>query len=349
MSFSISSTPKFACHSVYSWCNDASLRAAMPWVHLDGDYTRKAKLLCRAVRLDDFTVGATVTTSPLIYRSVPTPERHFSLLLANGPRHIAVGGRRFVQQAGECVLTDSSGGVVGAYKQPHAAICLEIPARVVERLIPDAHDLDGLRFGTTSALSRMLSGLLLSIWCAVETGTLESDGRRAADALLRLIVRRGARPAAGDALDRSRRVSCERVKDYINSNIRDPRLSVQLVAERIGVTTRYLQLLFAEGDECVSDYIKRERLRGCLLDLRDAGFDHQSITDIAFSWGFNSAAHFSSSFRKVYGLSPRDYRSSGWDEIAASPLVDVEGPLVRAVQLLTRSPSPRPLILEGDP
>lgn len=340
--FSIASTPQFACHPVHSWRHDASLQAVMPWVRLDGEYTSKAKLLCRAVRLDDFTIGATVTTSPLIYRSVPTPDRHFSLLLANGPRYIAVGGRQFVQQGGECVLTDSSGGVVASYKQPHAAICLGIPASVVDQLIPDAQKLDGLRFGTTSTLSRMMSGLLLSIWGAVEMGTLESDGRRAADALLRLMARRCARPAAaGDALDGSKRVNCERVKDYINANIRNPRLSVQLVAEHIGVTTRYLQLLFAEENECVSEYIRRERLRGCLLDLRDTGSDRQSITDIAFSWGFNSAAHFSSSFRKVYGLSPRDYRSSGWDEIATSPLADVEGPLVHALQLLTGAPSLR--------
>ena len=125
--------------------------------------------------------------------------------------------------------------------------------------------------------------------------------------------------------------------DYIDGHVRDPNLSVQTLAERIGVTTRYLQLLFAEAGECVSEYIKRERLRGCLLDLRDTGLDQQSITEIAFSWGFNSAAHFSSSFKKEFGLSPRDCRSCEASDLARSSLADVEGPLVQALIVLGRS------------
>jgi AraC-like DNA-binding protein len=36
----------------------------------------------------------------------------------------------------------------------------------------------------------------------------------------------------------------------------------------------------------------------------------KSITQIAFSWGFNNAAHFSRCFKTRFGATPSDYRQS---------------------------------------
>jgi AraC-like DNA-binding protein len=35
----------------------------------------------------------------------------------------------------------------------------------------------------------------------------------------------------------------------------------------------------------------------------------RTITEIAFLWGFSDSAHFSHSFRKEFGTSPRAFRS----------------------------------------
>jgi AraC-like DNA-binding protein len=265
-------------------------------------------------------------------------ERSFTLLMPNMPRLVDAVGKRYCQQPGECVLTDSEEALVGVYAHPHAAICLNIPVDTVRGWLPEGEDFGGLRLGNSSSSSRIISLLLLSVWQAIESGDDELVSRGAADALLGLLARRCRRAVRGNCRgDAKRTICCELVKDFIDNHLRDPRLSVQMVAERIGVTTRYLQLLFAGEGECVSEYIKRERLTGCLLDLRDAGFDRQSITEIAFAWGFNSAAHFSSSFRKEYGLCPRDYRNCGADELAGSRLAEADGALVRALLVLNRS------------
>jgi AraC-like DNA-binding protein len=236
------------------------------------------------------------------------------------------------------VLTDSDDAVLGAYADPHAAICLNIPYETVHAWLPSSERPHTLRLGTTSTSSRTISLLLLSLWLSIEGEQHEPDSRRVADALLALLARQCRRAAASGCRDASqKKIDCKQVMDYIDSHVRDPNVSVQRVAERIGVTTRYLQLLFAEAGDCVSEYIKRERLRGCLLDLRDASLERQSITEIAFSWGFNSAAHFSSSFKREFGLSPRDFRSCDASDLASSSLADVEGPLVQALIVLGRS------------
>jgi AraC-like DNA-binding protein len=297
-------------------------------------------MLHKETAIGELSIAVTGASSPLIHDCIPSPAdtaRRFFLLLPNKRRRLDVADQRLVQPCGEWALADSTIGHSASYEAPHATICLSIPGETLRRYVPEAAALGGIWFASDRTLARLVSMLLLSLWTSAEEGTGHSDGRRAADGLLSVLARCYARlPARRAAPEGSSPISCEQIKQVINAEIRNPALSVQFVARRFGVTTRYLQLLFAKQGECVSEYIKCERLRGCLLDLRDSSFDRQSITDIAFSWGFNSAAHFSASFRKEYGLSPRDYRSCDAEQLAASPLAHVEPPLVEALLLLER-------------
>jgi hypothetical protein len=53
----------------------------------------------------------------------------------------------------------------------------------------------------------------------------------------------------------------------------------------------------------------------------------------------NSAAHFSSVFRREFGLSPRDYRGCDLAELEALRLAGVESGLIEAILLLSRGSS----------
>jgi len=326
-------------HSIDAWRHDPDLQRSFgARFRIRPTYVQGARMFYKAVPCGDFAITATAASSPLIHDCLAglydDSERRMFLLMPNQQRSVDSGGRRFVQQAGECVFTDSAVDHAAAYKSAHAAICLSIPLRALRHYLPEPERLVGIRFAN-SALSRLASMLLLSIWSSAEEGTAASDGLRAAHALLGVVARCVPVPGADDA--GCARVSCAQVKQLINAEIRNPALCVQFVAERIGVTTRYLQFLFSAEGECVSHYIKRERLLGCLLDLRDFDFDNQSITEIAFSWGFNSAAHFSSSFKCEFGLNPRDYRSCDLEELSALQPIGVEDALLQALILLDRT------------
>lgn len=100
-----------------------------------------------------------------------------------------------------------------------------------------------------------------------------------------------------------------KVKLFIEQNLRNPELSPCFIARRMQLSDRYLRMIFSVGDESPSAYILRRRLEECAAQLRDPRWRHRSITQIAFSWGFNSAPHFARSFRARYGCSPSDYRN----------------------------------------
>ena len=214
----------------------------MPMSRLGGTHVESAKLCFRFIRLQDLWLGVTATYSSLAYANVPTAspldgERTFALLMPNKPRLLDVGGKRYWQKPGECVLTDSQASVVGTYTDPHAAICLNIPFDTVRAWLPDTHAFAELRLGSAGTSSRVISLLLLALWRSVEAGGDDSDYRHAAESLLGLLETRCRRSvASGRAAGAHRGIDCELVRNFIDEHIRDPRLSVQTVAEKILAT-----------------------------------------------------------------------------------------------------------------
>lgn len=99
------------------------------------------------------------------------------------------------------------------------------------------------------------------------------------------------------------------VIEFIERNIADPDLDIARISEELGYAKRTLHKLFSAEGDTLSRMIWRRRLEHCRRELLDPAQTRRSITEIAFSWGFNDSQHFSRSFKARFGTSPRDYRS----------------------------------------
>jgi transcriptional regulator GlxA family with amidase domain len=91
---------------------------------------------------------------------------------------------------------------------------------------------------------------------------------------------------------------------YIDRHLRDPGLSPATIAKANAVSIRTLHRLFESGDESVSAVIRERRLSRCHADLL-RGTD-ESVTAIAFRWGFRNMSFFSRLFRERYGACARE-------------------------------------------
>ncbi len=100
-----------------------------------------------------------------------------------------------------------------------------------------------------------------------------------------------------------------RAKSFIRANLGDPELDRNRVAAEIGMSVRRLNDIFAKDDESISAFIRRMRLDGVSADLKDPRFDHQSISEIAFRYGFSNMQNFSTIFRARFAQSPRAHRA----------------------------------------
>lgn len=101
-----------------------------------------------------------------------------------------------------------------------------------------------------------------------------------------------------------------RVCSLIEDQIKDPDLSLGTIAAQENISRRYIQKLFEMVGTNFSQFVRERRLDHCRNDLLSSEYRHLSISDICYRWGFNDAAHFSRSFHRQYGQSPRAFRQS---------------------------------------
>jgi AraC-like DNA-binding protein len=108
-----------------------------------------------------------------------------------------------------------------------------------------------------------------------------------------------------------------RVKAFVLQQLRNPELSVATVAQAMKLSSDHLSRLFRTESVPLSRLIWQQRLDACRRDLVDPRLAERGVSEIAFSWGFNEAAHFSRTFREQFGVSPREWRQRTFDAIGS--------------------------------
>lgn len=100
------------------------------------------------------------------------------------------------------------------------------------------------------------------------------------------------------------------VQRVIDKSLSQPSLTPAALAGGLNISVRHLYRLFEEEGDSVCRYIQRARLKRSAEDLANPCFRTESITSIAYKWGFTDSAHFSRSFKKQYDQSPKDFRAT---------------------------------------
>jgi len=98
----------------------------------------------------------------------------------------------------------------------------------------------------------------------------------------------------------------ERVQQIIERNFTDPNFGAAEVALEAGISSRYLQKLFASRGSTCSRYIESRRLERAfkLLKRRIEQNGGPSIAEIAFASGYHNINYFYSRFRQRFGRAP---------------------------------------------
>jgi AraC-like DNA-binding protein len=82
-------------------------------------------------------------------------------------------------------------------------------------------------------------------------------------------------------------------------------ISVADVAAAAFVTVRAVQLAFRRQlDTTPLEYLRRVRLKHAHADLLDADPSRESVTAVAYRWGFPSPGRFAAAYRQAYGVLP---------------------------------------------
>lgn len=259
-----------------------------------------------AVRLTRFA------SSPLSFWKWPldmiSAERRVCIVITQ-----IEGARRYVQDGGEVLLKAGDSTVIDAGR-PWSSSCqtecvrlyLRVPRWLMEERLRTREVPIAKRISGTSRSGATLSRLSQSLY--EEAGSMEEEESVAAMNVYFQTL--AACIGCGQRVFRREGELLRKIVHYLDAHLAEPTLTPQEVASAMEISLRHLHRVFSATGMTLGNYVKGRRLEQCLHDMLDAQLGGKTITEIAFSWGFSDAAHFSHAFRKRFGKSAREYRAS---------------------------------------
>ena len=225
---------------------------------------------------------------------------------SSGSILIEQNGEREVSTPGTAVLFDTTRPYRLQCRDFHQAMYVEMPRSIlIERCSADKLS-KVLALNFADGLGWALSTFCKLIAADVDSWNPEiatSVSFEIADLMALYIDSESARKPIDENLAGKFRL--QSLQFYILSRLDHPDLTPSTIARDNGISLRYLHYLFKISGTSVCEWIREQRLKKCQQMLTSAKFKRDSITDIAFSMGFNSSSHFTRLFKQKFGMTPR--------------------------------------------
>jgi AraC-like DNA-binding protein len=241
------------------------------------------------------------------------PDDRLALAVqVSGTAELHQDGRNATLRPGELALCDIRRPFSLDQRQPFRLHLVRVPERALGISGTRAQRMTGRAVPTSEGVAALL-GPLVSTLVAEADRTAAPVGDRLAgnisDLLATLIDEQtlGISPQAHT----TQQHLLSLIRRYVDDNLRDPALSPAVIADVHRISVRYLHRLFEGEETTVRKLIQRRRLEECARELARRGRTTPTISVVAQSWGFQNVAHFSRSFKAVYGYSPSDWRDAG--------------------------------------
>ena len=225
--------------------------------------------------------------------------------LTGGCELLDTGDTRMVLHPGDIATWHSSQSLSFESSSTVEKLSLYIPEEYMERMVHGPASYAGQHLKHDSGPGTLLAAYLN---CLCNDMPMEDERTEIEVQEMTLALIGAAMSAHGPTAGNSPRSELfGRIVAFIDRNLEDSALKPSQIANALGISLRYLHLVFAERGHTVAGWIRGRRLARCRAELLKSFF---TVTEVAFRWGFNDAAQFSHAFRAQYGLSPRSFRQA---------------------------------------
>jgi AraC-like DNA-binding protein len=259
-------------------------------------------------RISELEAGAHTVHGERVVRSSNDPDALKLLIQTEGRSAISQGGRTVDFGDGMPVVYDPTRPYVLVNSTRVRLMMLQVPR---DAFSGAARDGLASPFLPPAAFSGFCHVLFSTMQATLrEAGRLDEASRASLGRTLADMVRPLIEPDITDGFSKSKSLETllARAKDYIEAHLEEPDLSVERVATRMGCSPRYIFRAFEADGTTPSQFIWNARLVRARANLGSTTCAGRTISEIAFSLGFSSSAHFSRAFRDRFGMSPRDFR-----------------------------------------
>lgn len=294
-------------HRRLTFWNDIASRMIAPMqVEALGDTPFAASISRRRLRTCE--IVSPVSSPARIFREGEVEAGVLNLQLqCKGRSTNHTGGRTAVLEEGDFLLYDPSRPLWLTFEEPTVSIVLRLPLATVEERMPHLRAQVGLPVSGREGPGALFSNMLGQAWSDMQQDEdgmwAESLGEAIWPLLDMAYSGNSSRPEPNRRDGRRRALFAA-----VEADLTDPELDVHHLANRLGVSPRYVQMLFAELGTTPRAHIQDRRLELAARRLEREGMD-VTVTEVAFDAGFNDLSSFCRAFRRRFETSPRDYRS----------------------------------------
>jgi AraC family transcriptional regulator, positive regulator of tynA and feaB len=236
-----------------------------------------------------------------------TGEANYLVMMLSGGAEWVQGGRSTLTMQGDIVVIDAAqpAKVIMA-PSPFDALVITIPRGDIE---PACRGSDGL---VNALLQRDRTPLRKCMHLIADRMISASPEELASlyNASVSLLPLEAgcfevqAKPDSGE----KQHYLLRAILDHIDQNIAGGELSPKKVAEKFGISARYVHKLFIAAGVTFCSHTTARRLDYIGRDLLSPACRQQPISSVAYRWGFNDLSSFNRAFRGRYGCTPSQFR-----------------------------------------
>ncbi|WP_156909335.1 helix-turn-helix domain-containing protein [Ottowia thiooxydans] len=219
-----------------------------------------------------------------------------------GEAHIEHGNQRLIQPAGSVAIVDTRHPTSVTFPVEVRRIVARLPARTLELRMPQLLTSHLEVFQPAGPFAPTLLSYLNELSrdaLAVSPSDVEALVENVCNLLK---VTHGPTNAPCDARELRRQA----LVSYLRKHACDPALSLDLTAAQLNMSRRLVQQLLQGMNTSFTQFIIEQRLGSVESQLARA--ESASISQIAYSNGFNDISHFNYLFKRKFGVAPSEYR-----------------------------------------
>lgn len=223
-----------------------------------------------------------------------------------GAGRVTQDGRDAVLAPGDFALYDSTRPYELRFDGAFAQFVLMLPGATLRSQLRGAPDLTARRVRGSRGAGHLMIEMIRTL--ATDIAVLEPAAAAAVAQGVEHILVAGLSSLVAEVSEPTLRARREQIKACARARLRDPGLSVASLAAQLHTSVSTLHRAFAGEPHSLTEWIWAQRLDAVRTELCRPASRHRTIGDIALSWGFADASHFSRVFRARFGRTAREVR-----------------------------------------